>query len=103
MNSIVFLGTNLFPVIGKSSFTGDRVSNPGICSVGSSGILVSEPVTEFSYGREIVKDSKDIQEKQGTGIITRRSPYRIFRSYQASYERPVKECSGKLAFGVIAL
>jgi hypothetical protein len=103
MNGIVFFRTNLFPVVSKGSFGGDRISNPGIGSVRPSRILVSEGIAELTHRGEIIEYSKDIQKEDGTRVITRGSPDGILRSDQASYESPVKESGDKLAFGVIAL
>ena len=96
MNSIVFFRPNLFSMISKGAFRGDRISNPGICSVRPSSIPVSQGITEFTHRGEIVKCSKDIQKKHSAGVITRRAPDRIFRSNQAPYESPVKELAGKI-------
>ena len=103
MSSIVFFGTYLFSMIGKGTFRGDRISNPGIGSVRPSCIPVSQGITEFTHRGEIVKYSEDIQKEYATRVIARRAPDGILRSNQASYEGPVKEGSDKLAFGVVAL
>lgn len=95
MSSIVFFWTYLFSMIGKGTFGGDRISNPGIGSVRPSCIPVSQDITELTHRGEIIEYPEDIQKKYATRVIARRAPDGILRSNQTSYEGPVKEGGDK--------